>query len=112
MSGGSLAPRSSRGSTDQVNSYFSGGNPPFAAIGVTGTYSLSTVGGFKYLTFTAGGTMNVTSGGTAEVLVVAGGAAGGSGGAGGGGGGGGNCFGTLFHGGAGRSGVVVIRFPA
>ena len=85
---GSKAPRSYRGDSMQVNDYKLGAAPPFSAVGLTGSYSQTDLGGFRYLTFSSGGTMNVVSAGEAQVLVVAGGSAGGSGGSGGGGGGG------------------------
>ena len=59
----------------------------------TGTYSSGGVN-YKYLTYTASGTLTVTKAGFADVLVV-------------GGGGGGGKYGG--GGGAGGSGIVIVR---
>ena len=104
ISGGSLAPRTRRGNTNQVDSYWRGGGAtgPDATGGIGAPVATGT--GYNYLQFNATGNLTVTSAGTFEIKLFGGGGGGAQGngynsfGRGGGKGGTGNITATLAAG--------------
>ena len=75
ISGGALAPRSRRSSTNQVNAYWRGGATGPDATGGIGA-PVATGTGYNYLQFNASGNLTVTGAGTFEFMCIGSGASG------------------------------------